>query len=450
RTFLEISATVVAIDLQAEKKQDAKKKNQQSKAKFGLGNDEEDSNDEEFQVPRRVVATPTITTISQKNVDAIQQTQQKKKPSPQLQENDFPALPTTQESANKTAVQYNSVWNNQESDETSMSKPTTASKKKKQPTKKKSATKQDIDPQITVPITNFSSMGLSELGQRLLNEDENNDTTVSTPIVKTKQQMTSEENKQKNTSTKNVSTVSDAKKNDPKPNLVTKNGINEENHILEKKTNNTKTIERAVEPVSVSGPPPPPGFNTSSSVTSSNSAQILPLPPPGFEGNSILPTVPTYLYPSTYQQSKDLFRAKLYELFDGDMNLLSNYEKFCDAFITGEIDVQYFIKKTLDLFKDKSDDYILNLLLLIPNIEKQNEIYKIWLNEVHPKQTNNCWNKVVDSTHVQCHLCQQLLLPQDYTEHTKYHPEFQQDYPELPTKRNDQFISSFSHRSKLK
>ena len=81
------------------------------------------------------------------------------------------------------------------------------------------------------------------------------------------------------------------------------------------------------------------------------------------------------------------------------MNLFVEYDKFCEAFSQNKITSKDFIKFTTQLFKDKLDEYLLELIVIIPNIEQQNELYSIWEKDIHPSSvtttapnTNN-WTK---------------------------------------------------------
>lgn len=139
-------------------------------------------------------------------------------------------------------------------------------------------------------------------------------------------------------------------------------------------------------------------------------------PPPGF--NSIAssqPVPPSFIHSSTYPKQKDEFRAKLFTLFDGDMDLFVQFDQFCEAFSQNNITSKDFIKITTQLFKDKLDEYLLELIVVIPNIEQQNELYSIWERDIHPSsvtataQNNTNWtNKNSEGNHA--HKCRISLI----------------------------------------
>ncbi|CAF1088720.1 unnamed protein product [Adineta steineri] len=190
-----------------------------------------------------------------------------------------------------------------------------------------------------------------------------------------------------------------------------------------------ETVVQSAQPVT-SSLAAPPGFTPLLSVA----------PPPGF--NLIPPSQPTppppsYIVTSSHAKQKNEFRAKLFDLFDGDMNLFVEYDKFCNAFAQKEITSDDFIKYTKQLFKDKIDEYLLEFIIIIPNIEQQNELYTIWKNDIHPSSTvmntNNWTQKKFDENNIHiCRICKQILLETDIDEHNSNHPEFNTQFPSLP------------------
>lgn len=160
--------------------------------------------------------------------------------------------------------------------------------------------------------------------------------------------------------------------------------------------------------------PPPPGFNT-------------PL--------SSQPKPPSYIITSSYAKQKDEFRAKLFTLFDGDMNLFVEYDQFCEAFVENKITTNDFIAYTKQLFKDKMDEYLLDLIVIMPNIDRQNELYSIWKKDNASKipQSKKNWTKDSDTRNIHlCRICQQIMFESDVEEHNSNHMEFNTQFPSLP------------------
>jgi len=124
------------------------------------------------------------------------------------------------------------------------------------------------------------------------------------------------------------------------------------------------------------------------------------------------------------------------------MNLFVEYDKFCEAFSQNRIPSKDFIKYTSQLFKDKLDEYLLQLIVIIPNIEQQNELYLIWKNDIHPsssssvtqvQNTNNWTKKKLDENSIYiCRICQQIMFETDTDEHNSHHAEFNTQFPSLP------------------
>jgi hypothetical protein len=170
----------------------------------------------------------------------------------------------------------------------------------------------------------------------------------------------------------------------------------------------------------------PPGFGLSDVVR----------PPPGFQ---LLPSAPpSFIYLSSYAQAKDAFRGKLNELFDNDRTLCNEYETFCQAYYDKTIDSMNFIRLTRELLKEKFDEYLMELIVLTPNIEQQNELYDIWQcdrTSSSAVSTNN-WTTTnagpIKTIH-RCHLCQQIVFDVDVEQHNSHHTEFNAEYPSLPS-----------------
>jgi len=124
------------------------------------------------------------------------------------------------------------------------------------------------------------------------------------------------------------------------------------------------------------------------------------------------------------------------------MTLFIEYDKFCEAFSQNKITSKDFIKFTTQLFKDKLDNYLLELIVIIPNIEQQNELYSIWEKDIHPssvtttttaQNTNNWTTKNIDENKIhKCRICRQIMFESDTDEHNTYHTEFNTQYPSLP------------------
>lgn len=123
------------------------------------------------------------------------------------------------------------------------------------------------------------------------------------------------------------------------------------------------------------------------------------------------------------------------------MNLFMNYDTFCEAFSQNKITSDDFIKFTTELFKDKLEEYLLELIVIMPNIEQQNELYSIWEKNIHSSsvtktttQTTSNWTKKnADGNQIhKCRICRQIMFDTDIDEHNSYHTEFNTQFPSLP------------------
>ncbi|CAF0740473.1 unnamed protein product [Rotaria sordida] len=405
------------------------------------------------------VASSNIKMISSSNLSGTQtnekQDKNKKQSLPKAQ--DFPALPSTTTTQNN--VISSNVW------VTDGTNPSTKSSTKQQKKKNAALSKKKFMEEVqTMPpppslssADDFPTIGLSQLGQRLITDE--NQPTVTTQVKEEKlpsPPLPSSSIKQEKKD-ENKSTVQSNKKAP----IVTKtnDSIKQETTSTKDKTPEKPTINQAssqplLQDESVSQVVPPP---TSSIQSSPNSTTplVVPPPPPGFTMplavppppgfNSIpssQPAPPSFIFTPSYSKQKDEFRTKLFNLFDGDMNLFMEYDKFCEAFSQNKIASKDFLSYTTQLFKDKFDEYLFELIVIMPNIERQNELYSNWkkdnpstsLSSSVTQNKNNWTQKNFDEKNIHtCHICQQIMFESDADEHNSYHTEFNTQFPSLPT-----------------
>ncbi|CAM2700391.1 unnamed protein product [Rotaria socialis] len=427
-----------------------------------LMNDDDD--DEYIRRPMASLTTSTtamassnITVISSSDLSNTPNNEKKDKNKNKKQSlpnaHDFPALSSTSITPQNNTVSSN-VWIPNGTDSSTPS--STKQQKKKNAAMSKKKFMEELHSMPTPPplssTDDFPTIGLSQLGQRLITEE--SQTTVTTQLndkkppatlPTSKKQQKKDENKPIDQS--NKKTPSATKKND---------SVKQETTSTEDKTSTKPVLDQAPPkplvkdeptpqvvpalsssiqsspslPKPITLPPPPPGFTMQLAVT----------PPPGFSTlPSSQPVAPSYIFASSYSKQKDEFRAKLFNLFDGDMNLFIQYDQFCEAFSQNKITSNDFITYTTQLFKDKLDDYLLELIVIMPNIERQNELYSNWKKDndstvLVATQSKTNWTKK-DSNEKNIHLCrvcQQIMFESDIDEHNSNHTEFNTQFPSLP------------------
>jgi hypothetical protein len=384
------------------------------------------------------MASSNITMISSSDVSGAQvnEKQNKKKNQSLPNAQDFPALPSTNTPSNSTA---SGVWTAAGTNKSEKSSTTQQKKKSSAASKKKFMEEVQALPPALSSNEDFPAFGLSELGRRLITE-ENQPTVVTTQVKEEKplpslpsSATTKQEKKEEKKSTvpSNKKQVQKATKTNDS---VAQELPSRKDEIPVKPiTNQASSIQN--EPIPQAAPPPPP---SSTQPPPGFAAPLTVSPPPGFNPMPSSQPVPlSYIYSSTYPKQKDEFRAKLFTLFDGDINLVLQYDQFCEAFSQNKITSKDFIEFTTRLFNDKLDQYLLELIMIIPNIEQQNELYSIWENDLHPSTTQNAnnWTKknhMENNVH-KCRICQQIMFETDTIEHNLYHPEFNTQFPSLST-----------------
>ncbi|CAF2332409.1 unnamed protein product [Rotaria sp. Silwood2] len=429
-----------------------------------LINDDED--DECIRRPMTSLTTST-TPIASSNIKMIsssdlpttqineKQNKNKKQSLPNAQ--DFPALPST--TTTQDNVVSSNVW---VTDGTNPStKLSTKQEKKKSAALSKKKFIQEVQgmppPALLSSTNEFRAIGLSQLGQRLITDE--NQPTVTTqakedkppsplpPPPPSSSSIKQEENKSKVQSNKKIPKATKTNDSIKQETPSTKNETQAKSVINQASSQplvKNETVSEVAPPSisSIQSPPsstttvvipPPPGFATPLAIP----------PPPGFNAISpSQPAPPSYVFTSSYSKQKDEFRAKLFDLFDGNMNLFTEYDTFCEAFSQNKITSKDFITYTTQLFKDKFDDYLPELIVIMPNIEQQNELYSNWKKDIQStslsssaKQNKSNWTKKTldeKSIHI-CRICRQIMFESDVDEHNSYHTEFNSQFPSLPT-----------------
>jgi len=380
-------------------------------------NDNNDDDEESIRRPMSTLLTSTtpqvssnITIISSNDVNSTTTTS-KNQSMPKSQ--DFPALPTTVRPSTATPVPPSGAWATPSTQP--QPQPTTSKQQKK---KSGVASKKKFLEEIRVLSENSDSndvpmVGLSELGRRLITEE--------TPEVRHEEKISPRSTENENE--KKTTTSPSKKKKSPKitsPSVVPSESIRPPPSISPpvSVSSTTKSTDRTE--LNTQNTQAPPGFSASNDSVE---------PPPGFKTNS------TFVFSSSYEKDKEQFRDKLLKLFDGDMNLMIEYDKFCQSFTEKNIKSDDFLKFTRELFHEKFNEYFLDLIVLIPNIDQQNELWTFWKNE-NPTSTSN-WTKkmsVDDQRRIsQCQHCHQLILDENLAEHKSHHIDFNADFPSLPS-----------------
>lgn len=177
---------------------------------------------------------------------------------------------------------------------------------------------------------------------------------------------------------------------------------------------------------SLGSTPVPPGFST-----------VQVKPPPGFNGNfpplnfsndltftsssgqsyAISPTAaPTYKQPHNFQsRNQNLIRCIMEVLNDNES--IRNFKTISDHFRKGELSAKKYNEQCRSILGSKFSDIFPELLVLLPDIGKQQELYK----EL---------NRQVKENLVVCENCQQVIFKWELSEHYNYH-RLENHFPSL-------------------
>ncbi|CAF0775306.1 unnamed protein product [Rotaria sp. Silwood1] len=414
----------------------------------------DDENDEYIRRPMASLTTST-TPIASSNIKMIsssdlpstqtneKQNKNKKQSLPNSQ--DFPALPSTTTTQNN--VVSSNVW------VTDGTNPSTKLSTKQQKKKSAALSKkkfmeevQAMPPPLSLSSTNdFPTIGLSQLGQRLITDENQPTLTAQTkeekpplplpPSSTTSSSSIKQEKKDENKSTVQSNKIAPkaTKKNDSIKQEASSQPLIQDESVSQVAPPPTSSIQSPPTFATSVVVPPPPGFTT---------PLVIP-PPPGFNAiSSSQSAAPSYIFTSSHPRQKDEFRTKLFNLFDSDMNLFNEYDKFCEAFSQNKITSQDFMTYTTQLFKGKIDEYLPELIVIMPNIEQQNELYSNWKKNIQSTssstaaatQNKTTWTKKNSdekNIHI-CRICRQIMFESDVDEHNSYHTEFNTQFPSLP------------------
>ncbi|KAH1025482.1 E3 ubiquitin-protein ligase ZNF598 [Dendroctonus ponderosae] len=179
---------------------------------------------------------------------------------------------------------------------------------------------------------------------------------------------------------------------------------------------------------------PPPGFS-SKSVLSQNTVK----PPPGFvhsnfpplsqsndltftnssgQSYAISPTQSqfTYKQPRNFMNRNQNLIKRIMEVLN-DNDLMRDFKTLSDSFRHGTTDARKYYERCQIILGNKFDEIFSELLILLPDIEKQQDLY------------NQMSGKTKDSV-VVCENCKQIIFKRELSEHYDYH-KLENHFPAL-------------------
>ncbi|KAL1495013.1 hypothetical protein ABEB36_010503 [Hypothenemus hampei] len=263
--------------------------------------------------------------------------------------------------------------------------------------------------------TSKLSSKLESLKLVSVNSSENSEETKKS---KKKKNKNSSENGNNNEMDNNKKEVND-NKNRPDLNhneiTVMKNGFTKKRSELKIDNligNESPSVESATKPppgFSNMGPiKPPPGFNNSSNC-SLNICNDLTFTTSRGQSFAISPSngQPTYKAPQNLQIRNQNLIKRLKEILNDDEKIIE-FKSLSDKFRKSDVDVTTYTNHCHRMLGERFDDVIPELLVLLPDIKKQQELYK----ELRG------WS--IENMEV-CINCHQVVLKRDLDEHFNHH-----------------------------
>lgn len=220
-------------------------------------------------------------------------------------------------------------------------------------------------------------------------------------------------------------TTSKNKKKKNKNTSNNNNNNNEEKSSEEKSTVVKKRSELKIGTLSSSNSEqitkPPPGFNVkpppgfSSDLSSpnnfpslSNQSNDLTFTNSSGQSYAITPTT-KYRQPTNFAQRNQQLIKKLMQFMHNNNEAIIEFKKWSDAFRNGTFPANEYYNYCKSALKTNFDEIFVELLVLLPDIEKQQQLFKVYDSKLKSQQLVICEN------------CKQVILKRELTDHYNYH-----------------------------
>ena len=186
---------------------------------------------------------------------------------------------------------------------------------------------------------------------------------------------------------------------------------------------------------------PPPGLNLSAPVKNGNRT------PPGIDvpaaplnisslaslitPNAVIEESGGYLEPVNFAQRNKKLSFKLKALIYNNMDQFHKFRNYTVDFRENVITASKFFTSCCSLLgKDVFLEILPELIVLLPDLSKQQALYSVCIDELDKFQQERKWS-INDNTLTQCAMCKQVLLPFDAVHHETQHGAQMGDFPAL-------------------
>ena len=203
-------------------------------------------------------------------------------------------------------------------------------------------------------------------------------------------------------------------------------------------------------PPGLSGPPPglssmkpatngvsgkPPGLAAPSAPFSMSSlaAQL--------ENGNSFDTTPQYIEPINMAQRNKKLSFKLKDMIYNNMDKFHKFRNLSSDFRSDLMTAQQFYDGCVSVLHESVFLEILpELLVLLPDIQKQQDLYILAADTISKVQAARSWSSSGDTTLSQCEICGQVIMKADASHHNAAHGIGVEDYPTLSTSSNKKAV----------
>lgn len=143
-----------------------------------------------------------------------------------------------------------------------------------------------------------------------------------------------------------------------------------------------------------------------------------------------------YTEPVNFSQRNKKLSFKLKELIYNDMDKFHKFKNYSTDFRSGKISARQFYDSCSELLGEYVFLEILTeLLVLLPDLTKQQNLYQICKDKLSKSKKENSWRSSAEMTLLLCPSCNQVLLQQDASYHEAQHGVGAEDFPLLSSSR---------------
>lgn len=233
--------------------------------------------------------------------------------------------------------------------------------------------------------------------------------TISTNENGTKASGKSKKKKNKNTTNNNNNNNLEE---ECKEQQITPNNTVKKRSELKIGTLSSSQNEQVTKPPPGFNVKPPPGFtsdvNSASSFPSLSNANDLTFTNSSGQSYAITPTT-NYRQPANFAQRNQQLIKKLMNLMNNKNDAIIEFKKWSEAFRNGTFPAEQYYEYCKGALEKNFEEVFNELLVLLPDIEKQRQLYDVYVGKTKGQPLVTCEN------------CKQVIFKRELSDHYNYH-----------------------------